>query len=588
MKKIITLLCAVATLTACDIDRLPYGSMSAEQITQDPTSSLESLVNGCYAQLKSWSDPMHRLGEYAGDNMAKDKSSTDAFFDFISYSRDADNYRLQSFWDSGYKAIAQASNIIKMIDEGQSKTIDYQLGECYYIRGMMYFYLGRAFGRPYWDKPEGHMGVPIVNGTPDDVNNLNLPDRSTVQDTYEQAIDDLKAAARLMENGETKREGPAYASKEAAWAMLSRIYLFMSGTYEAPNSENAQLAIDYATKVIESTTDEGGLKYELLSRENFMRYNTFMPENNKESIFVVKIMASEKPDYWNSIGGMYSYAGQQGWGEMYASAKYMDLLNEQGRNDWRPDKKKIVDARANFISPSYITDSDGKYVEVFRFIKNVYNKNNIHTGYTYVQLPVSKRGDTVTCKEGETNYTLSLINSSEEKYSISYSDGQIYHGVIDYEIELSSGQPKFYILKCSNEGTASGEAESQLHSPVISRLGKVYLNRAEAYAKKGDYPHAQADLNIIRERSLPGGGYNDLNASNAKARIEKERQLELAYQAERSYDVFRNCETLTRKYPGVHDAMLEIPATDYRVIYFIPQSAINSYPGTLTQNPTSN
>ncbi|WP_032587552.1 RagB/SusD family nutrient uptake outer membrane protein, partial [Bacteroides fragilis] len=330
------------------------------------------------------------------------------------------------------------------------------------------------------------------------------------------------------------------------------------------------------------------LKYELLSRENFMRYNTFMPENNKESIFVVKIMASEKPDYWNSIGGMYSYAGQQGWGEMYASAKYMDLLNEQGRNDWRPDKKKIVDARANFISPSYITDSDGKYVEVFRFIKNVYNKNNIHTGYTYVQLPISKRGNTVTCKEGETNYTLSLINSSEEKYSINYSDGQTYSGVIDYEIELSSGQPKFYILKCSNEGTASGEAESQLHSPVISRLGEVYLNRAEAYAKKGDYSHAQADLNIIRERSLPGRGYNDLNASNAKVRIEKERQLELAYQAERSYDVFRNCETLTRKYPGVHDAMLEIPATDYRVIYFIPQSAINSYPGTLTQNPTSN
>ena len=65
-------------------------------------------------------------------------------------------------------------------------------------------------------------------------------------------------------------------------------------------------------------------------------------------------------------------------GEMYASAKYMDLLNEQGRNDWRPDKKKIVDARANFISPSYITDSDGKYVEVFRFIKNVYNKKQ-HT-----------------------------------------------------------------------------------------------------------------------------------------------------------------------------------------------------------------
>ncbi|WP_394373936.1 hypothetical protein [Bacteroides fragilis] len=83
MKKIITLLCAVATLTACDIDRLPYGSMSAEQITQDSTSSLESLVNGCYAQLKSWSDPRHRLGEYAGDNMAKDNHQRAMLFCMI-------------------------------------------------------------------------------------------------------------------------------------------------------------------------------------------------------------------------------------------------------------------------------------------------------------------------------------------------------------------------------------------------------------------------------------------------------------------------------------------------------------------------
>ena len=52
MKKIITLLCAVATLTACDIDRLPYGSMSAEQITQDPTSSLESLVKWMLCTIK--------------------------------------------------------------------------------------------------------------------------------------------------------------------------------------------------------------------------------------------------------------------------------------------------------------------------------------------------------------------------------------------------------------------------------------------------------------------------------------------------------------------------------------------------------
>ena len=67
MKKIITILLAAVSLTACDIERLPHGSMAAEQITRDPNTSLESLMNGVYAQLKTWSDPMHRCGEYAGE-----------------------------------------------------------------------------------------------------------------------------------------------------------------------------------------------------------------------------------------------------------------------------------------------------------------------------------------------------------------------------------------------------------------------------------------------------------------------------------------------------------------------------------------
>ena len=50
---------------------------------------------------------------------------------------------------------------------------------------------------------------------------------------------------------------------------------------------------------------------------------------------------------------------------------------------------------------------------------------------------------------------------------------------------------------------------------------------------------------------------------------------------------FRNGGTLTRHYPGPHNQFEDIKATYYRVTYYIPQDAINSYPGTLTQNPTS-
>ena len=583
MKKIATILLAAAcSLTACDIERLPYGSLAAEEITKDPQALLTELVNGSYAQLKDWSDPMHRCGEYAGDNMMKDKHSTDAFFDFISYNRSANNYRLNSFWNGGYKAIAQASNVITMIEEGQTDEIDYKLGECFFIRGLMYFYFVRAYGRPYYQAPDKNLGVPIVNGTPDNISDMYFEDRATVKECYAQAIGDMENAIRLMEKGKTSSEGPAYASKEAAWAVLSRIYLYMSGTYENPNAEYAQKAVDYATKVIDSE------KYHLLSREDFMVYNTFTPENNDESIFVVKRMASEKPDYWNTVGGMYSQAGGQGWAEMFASAKYIDLLNEGGRNDWRPDKKNIIDARANFIAPQYVQNEDGTYTEVFRFIKNLYNEAGEHTGYAYVQAPLTRNGRSLTCKDGDQNYTLALVNEADEKYSIQYKDGQVYTGVVDYKMGENVGHPRFYIMKCSSEGTASGTADSQLHSPVISRLGEVYMNRAEAYAKLGQYGSALIDLNKVRERSIIGGGYASLDASNARERIEKERQLELAYQAERSYDVFRNGGRLTRHYPGIHNAMLEVEPTDFRVVYFIPQDAINAYPGILTQNPTNN
>lgn len=581
MKKILTLLLAAASLTACDIDRLPYNSMAAEQITNDPSASLESLMNGMYAQLKTWSDPMHRCGEYAGDNMMIRGSSTDAFYEFISFSRTPVNYRLQNFWDYGYKAVAQASNIIKMIEEGQSAEIDNQLGECYYVRGMMYFYLCRAYGRPYYQAPDKNLGVPIVNGTPDDImGDLLLPDRSTVKETYEQAISDLKKAEEMM----TINKGAAYASKEAAQAMLSRVYLYMSGTYENPNREYAQLAVDYADKVINSGN------YSLLPREEFMKYNTLTPENNDESIFVVKRVASEFSgyDHYYGIGGMYANIGGMGWGEMYASAKYIDLLNETGRNDWRPDSKKIVDARANFIDPQYVQDENGNYTPVFRFIKNVYDASGNLINFNYVQAKLKQEGNNYSCIETidgkETTYAMTAIDADQQIYSIKYSDGETYTGVIDYEMSLNRVYPMFYITKCSYEGE-----DSHLHSPIISRLGEIYLNRAEAYAKLGSYALALTDLNTIRERSIPGAGYASLDATNAGERIDKERQLELAYQAERSYDVFRNGEPLTRHYPGPHNAMEDIPATDYRVTYYIPQTAINSYPSgcTLTQNPTS-
>ncbi len=580
MKKILytIIFAGLLLFTGCDLERLPFNGYTEETIKNDPEGTFEILLNGCYGQMKDWSDVMHRVGEYAGDNMMIRGSSTDAFYDFISYGHRPSNYRLNTFWNNSYKIIAQTSDLMKVFDTPPSAEVAHQIGEAYYLRGTMYFYLCRAFGRPYYQTPETNMGVPIINGRPENIliDNISLPDRASVKETYTQAIADLRKAESLM----SVEKEAIFATKEAAQAMLSRIYLYMSGTYESPNTAYADSAIYYANLVIASG------RYELLLRNDFMKYNELIPEENKETIFAVKRVDAEFPAvdwaYYYGIGGMYSHIDGMGWGEMYASSKYIDRLRASGNGN------PANDARWNFIRPQYTTDANGNKTPAFRFIKETYNASGVQTAYDYIQQPLQQEADnSYYITINSVKYPLTPVDIPNNRYSINYQPDngpavQTYVGDMDYMMTLNRAYPMFYIYKCSLE-----DGYSQLHSPIISRLGEMYLNLAEAYAKKGDYANALINLNIIRNRAVVNGGYpaGYLTAANAADVIDNERALELAYEAHRSFDVYRIGKTMVRQYPGPHKALENIPATDSRVVQLIPQDAINAYFGTLTQNP---
>lgn len=569
MKKlyIIALGVAASLLNGCDIERLPNGSYSAETIQKDKAEALDILLNGCYAQLRSATDVMHRTGEYPGDNIMKQNATTNNFSQYMSYKHTATNNHLPGVWSNGYKIIAQASNIIKMTEEGESAEIDQKLGEAYFMRGMMYFYLCRIFGRPYYQSPETNLAVPIVD-IPDNLDGLVLPDRSTVKEVYEQAVADLRKGEELM----SIYKSAIYASKYSAQALLAKMYAYMSGIYENPNKTYADSSYYYANEVIESG------KFSLLSRDVFMTYNQMTPDSKSqvETIFAVKRMDAEITNYNPVIGSMYASIQDVGWGEMYASQKYLDLLNETGYNDWSKDN--FVDARAAFIHPQYVLQN-GELVRTFRFVNEVYDKNGKLTGYAYKQGKITEQGMVLTTRIGEKTYELTPVDAVNKKYSIEY-ESKTYVGLDDYLMVLNNGYPEFYCYKCSLE-----DGIPQLHSPIVSRLAEMYLLCAEAAVKNGNYELAKTNLNIVRERSLPDRGYASLDASNAKERIMKERQLELAYEADRGFDVYRVGGTMVRRYPGFYNSILEIEPTSPLVIQLIPQSEINAYPGTLTQNP---
>lgn len=569
MKKLYIYVLTAASLfvTGCDIERLPYGSYSAETIQKDKAEAMDILLNGCYAQLRSATDVMHRTGEYPGDNIMKQNATTNNFSQYMSYKHTATNNHLPGVWSNGYKIIAQASNLIKLVNEGESAEVDQKIGEAYFMRGMMYFYLCRIFGRPYYQSPEKNLGVPIVD-IPENLDGLVLPDRSTVKEVYAQVVADLRKGEKLM----TTYKSAIYASKYSAQALLAKVYAYMSGTYENPNTTYADSCYYFANEVIKSG------KFDLLSRDVFMTYNQMTPDNKAqvETIFAVKRMDAEISNYNPVIGSMYASIQNVGWGEIYTSQKYLDLLNETGYNDWA--NENFVDARASFIHPQYIS-TNGNLNRAFRFVCEVYDKNGVMSGYTYKQPLITEAAGNLTVNLDNQVYTLTPVDAANRKYSIVYN-GKTYEGVDDYQMVLNNGYPEFYCYKCSLE-----DGYPQLHSPIVSRLAEMYLLCAEGAAKTGDYQLARQNVNKVRERSIPGGGYTTMDASNAKELIMKERQLELAYEADRGFDVYRVGEKMVRRYPGFYNSIMEIEPTSPLVVQLIPQSEINAYPGTLTQNP---
>lgn len=151
-----------------------------------------------------------------------------------------------------------------------------------------------------------------------------------------------------------------------------------------------------------------------------------------------------------------------------------------------------------------------------------------------------------------------------------------------------NGIPKYFIYKYSGQ-----DGIQTLSSPVYMRLAELYLIRAEAYAHLGENKKALEDVNTIRKRAALSGTAlytdSDLKGHNSVLDVVlEEKRLELAFECQRKFDLFRNNRSLVRNYPGYHllsgQTTQTILPTDPRVIYYIPQQEIVLNPN-LVQNP---
>ncbi|MGJ5641123.1 RagB/SusD family nutrient uptake outer membrane protein [Formosa sp. S-31] len=550
MKKLYRLLPLVALfITSCELERNPYDQIAVDDLLSDP-GSIQTATVGNYALLKGndgydgWVDDLHRISEYAGDNVSLSGGTTDALFNLYNYQAIPTNYRVARFWSNSYKIAVGTNKMIELIPEGASEEEDQLLGENYYLRALVYFQMGNVFGKPY-NQGGSNLSVPLkLTSATDD-----RPDRNTVEEVYNQVISDLLKAEALM----NINRGASYASKEAAQALLSRVYL-----YKGDNI----LAQEYADKVINSG------EYSLLGTSTFKTMNTLRPDDNAEAIFAVTLssesdLLADGDDWW-TIGSLYASIDGIGWGEMYASSSYLNLINQHPS-----------DARKAFISPQLLEDENGDEIPSIYWV---------NSSYTYEFRSITEANGNITFSEDGTTYTVeSEVDGDNTKYYFVGGNGKQYVN-LGYDMEKRNGYPKFYILKASLQ-----EDDVHMWSPMVSRLAEMYLNKAEAYAKQGADQMALDAINILRVRAeVPEYTLANLPAGKTVLDVVlDERRLELAYEGHRRYDVYRNGDTMNRRYPGTHlngtNAYLEIEASNPRIIEYIPEQQIILQP-SLIQN----
>ena len=501
-KVFITAFVVTIALSSCIKDITPSDAITTETLTSS-TEGLTNAVNGAYALFKDhvmfngtaddnnmYLRQFFQLSDFASDDIVCGQVTEDPLFYSFSLAHSPTQTNTRYFWYISYKIINDANTVIAAVEANATDdpTRKQLLGECYFLRAFCHFNLVRLFAKPY-TQDKTAPGIILRTSTSDPAQK----ERSTVEEVYTQIVADAQKAADLMDQS----RGVMYASKEAAWALLSRVYLYM---------EDNQNTVDYATKVINSG------RFSLVTATE---YPTLFANATQSSETIFCIAFTEKEDYgkFGSIASMIYSNGNSGWGEEYASPSIRALMS-----------KHPEDVRWSYIVP--LKDADG----------NIQTKNGI---------------------------------------------------------------PIYYITKFSFQ-----DGSPTLSSPIMFRIAEMYLNRAEANAKLGNTKAALDDVDAIRKnRGLSGSLYNGVvpNGLTALQVVLNERRIELAFEAQRMYDVYRNKLPMDRSYWGYHLPGLKetdidlskepvgyaneiVQPDDPRIIYYIPIDEIQSNP-LCTQNP---
>ena len=239
IKYIFILFVSSVFFAACDkkLDLLPRQSV-AEEIALTSDGNVKKVLNGAYDVLSFGSLYGGNLFLYSELLGANGEIRWEGTFneprEIFQKEIITTNAFITTTWLQAYNTINISNNVLSAIDVVNAVDQNRVKGEAEFIRGSLYFELVKLFAKPYSaGNTTSNLGLPIVLTPTREINEASYVPRSTVEQTYAQIIADLTDAESLLptSNG-------VYATKSAAGAMLSRVYLQMARYADARDAAN--------------------------------------------------------------------------------------------------------------------------------------------------------------------------------------------------------------------------------------------------------------------------------------------------------------------------------------------------------------
>ena len=231
--------------TACEkrLDVFPYQSIADDKALLsegDVNVTLIGAYDGAQAATVYGGDIMV-LNELIGNGDNINFTGTFAgLSEAYKAQMTANNSNAAGTWAATYSTINRINNVLSAVDKVTSSAAKKNSveGQALFLRGSLYFELVKLFAKPVGEGDyAANPGVPLVLTPTGNVTQADYKARATVKAVYDQVIADLTKAETLLPSS-----NGIYATKWAAAAQLSRVYLTLKNYTEAGAAANRVIA----------------------------------------------------------------------------------------------------------------------------------------------------------------------------------------------------------------------------------------------------------------------------------------------------------------------------------------------------------